>query len=133
MIASPLHGHRYFRKRFSLVTFVVMLLAPVLLFAQIVAPDNDALTELDRVINDYLDEANIPGALVAVATRGEIIHLKTYGMANVELAVPVSENTVFEIGSISKQFVAAAVMLLVEEGKLGLDDGLRAGYRVVLQ
>lgn len=115
------------------MTFVVILLAPVLAFAQIVAPDNDALIELDSVINDYLDENNIPGALVAVATRGEIIHLKTYGMANVELAVPVSENTVFEIGSISKQFVAAAVMLLVEEGKLGLDDGLRAGHRVVLQ
>ena len=124
MIASPLNRHRYFRKRFSLVTFVVILLAPVLVFAQIVAPDNDALTELDSVINDYLEEANIPGALVAVATRGEIIHLKTYGMANVELAVPVSENTVFEIGSISKQFVAAAVMLLVEEGKLGLDDAI---------
>ena len=43
-------------------------------------------------------------------------------MANVELSVPVSDDTVFEIGSISKQFVSAAVMLLVQENRLGLDD-----------
>jgi CubicO group peptidase (beta-lactamase class C family) len=76
------------------------------------------------VINDYLDESNTPGALVAVASRGQIIHLQTYGMANVELAVPVSKDSVFEIGSISKQFVATAVMLLVEEGRLGLEDAI---------
>jgi CubicO group peptidase (beta-lactamase class C family) len=69
-----------------------------------------------------LDENNIPGGLVAVASRGRVVHLKPYGLANVELAVPVTDSTVFEIGSISKQFVSAAVMLLVQEDKLGLDD-----------
>jgi CubicO group peptidase (beta-lactamase class C family) len=59
---------------------------------------------------------------VAVASRGRIVHLKAYGLANVELNVPVTDSTVFEIGSISKQFVSAAALLLVEEGKLGLDD-----------
>jgi len=90
--------------------------------AQVVQPSADALAELDRRVEAYLDEANIPGGLVAVASRGRIVHIKPYGLANVELAVAVTDSTVFEIGSISKQFVSAAAMLLVQEGKLGLDD-----------
>jgi CubicO group peptidase (beta-lactamase class C family) len=90
--------------------------------AQLVQPSADALAELDRRIEAYLDENNIPGGLVAVASRGRIVHLKPYGMANVELSVPVTDSTVFEIGSISKQFVSAAVMLLVQEDRLELDD-----------
>jgi CubicO group peptidase (beta-lactamase class C family) len=90
--------------------------------AQIVQPSTDALAELDRRVQAHLDKNNIPGGLVAVASRGRIIHLKTYGMANVELSVPVTDSTVFEIGSISKQFASAAAMLLVQEDKLRLDD-----------
>ena len=77
---------------------------------------------LDRRIKGHMEEFNIPGALVAVASRGEIFHLETYGYANVELSVPVTDSTVFEIGSISKQFVAVATLMNVEEGHLGLDD-----------
>jgi D-alanyl-D-alanine carboxypeptidase len=88
----------------------------------IVHPSADALAELDRRVQDHLKKDNIPGGLVAVASRGRMIHLKTYGMANVELSVPVTDLTVFEVGSISKQFVSAAAMLLVQENKLGLDD-----------
>lgn len=50
--------------------------------------------------------------------------MRSYGVANVELNTPVTEDTVFEIGSLTKQFTAAAVMMLVEEGKIGLDDAL---------
>jgi CubicO group peptidase (beta-lactamase class C family) len=102
------------RQRRSIVRFA--------LFSQIVGPSDEALAKLDETIQNYFEEHNVPGGLVAVASRGEIIHLRTYGMANVELAVPVSDQSVFEIGSISKQFVSAAAMLLVEEGKLDLDD-----------
>jgi D-alanyl-D-alanine carboxypeptidase len=90
--------------------------------AQIIQPSAESLAELDQQIKTYLNENNIPGGLVAVASRGKIIHLGKYGMANVELSVPVTDCTVFEIGSISKQFVSAAAMLLVQENKLGLDD-----------
>lgn len=90
--------------------------------AQLVEPGPEALAELDRYIENYLAANNVPGALVAVASRGRILHLATYGLANVELSVPVSEQTVFEIGSISKQFVAATAMMLVEEKSLSLDD-----------
>jgi len=124
MIASPQQRNRFFRSPVSLLIAGILSLGPAIATAQLVVPDEAALALLASEIGDYLEESNIPGALVAVASRGEIIHLQTYGMANVELAVPVSENSVFEIGSISKQFVAAAVMLLVEEGKLGLDDAI---------
>lgn len=85
-------------------------------------PSQDKLDALDKQVEEFLVTQNVPGGLVALASKGEILHIKPYGMANVELSVPVSEKTVFEIGSISKQFVAAAALLLVEEGKLTLND-----------
>lgn len=92
------------------------------LSAQRVVPTADALAELDARIEAEMSGNNIPGVLIGVASRGRLVHVKAYGLANVELRVPVSDSTVFEIGSISKQFVAAAVMLLAQDGRLGLDD-----------
>ncbi len=88
----------------------------------VVEPSPEALETLDRRVRGHMATFNIPGAVVAVASRGEILHLETYGYANVELSVPVSDSSVFEIGSISKQFVAVATLMNVEEGKLSLDD-----------
>jgi CubicO group peptidase (beta-lactamase class C family) len=92
------------------------------LSAQATSPSAAELAEMNRRIQAEMAERNIPGVLVGVASRGRLVHTQSYGLANVELRVPVSDSTVFEIGSISKQFVAAAVMLLVEDGRLGLDD-----------
>lgn len=64
----------------------------------------------------------IPGFSLAVIRNGKIAILKSYGLASVEHWIPVKPNTVFQSGSIAKQFTAAAVMILVEEGKLSLDD-----------
>ncbi|MCC3860204.1 serine hydrolase domain-containing protein [Pseudemcibacter aquimaris] len=85
-------------------------------------PGQANLREMDREIRKYMRDNNIPGGLVAVAKGGKLDFVRTYGKSNVELDVDVDENHVFEIGSISKQFVAAAAMLQVEEGKLNLDD-----------
>jgi D-alanyl-D-alanine carboxypeptidase len=90
--------------------------------AQLETPSSKKLADMDNFITSHMEKNNIPGVLVAVASRGKILHLNTYGMANVELSVPVADNSVFEIGSISKQFVSVAAMLLVEEKKLDLDD-----------
>jgi D-alanyl-D-alanine carboxypeptidase len=90
--------------------------------AQVVQPTGDQLAIMDERIREAMNESNIPGVLIGVASRGRLLHTHSYGMADVELRVPVSDSTVFEIGSISKQFVAAATMLLVEEGRVGLDD-----------
>ncbi len=67
-------------------------------------------------------ERHFAGAAIAVIKENKIVKAQGYGLANVELNVPVSKETVFEIGSVSKQITAAAVMLLVEEGKINLDE-----------
>ncbi len=121
MVGSPRQRNRPGRIG-AVLTATLLVFGAAAASAQIVQPSAEALAELDRLVRAHLDENNIPGGLVALASRGHIVHLKPYGMANVELSVPVSDRTVFEIGSISKQFVSAAVLLLVEDEKLGLDD-----------
>ena len=90
--------------------------------AQIASPNEAALQEMDRRIQAEMTSQNIPGVAIGVAARGRLLHVGTYGLADVELNVPVMDSTLFEIGSISKQFASAAAMLLVQEGRLGLDD-----------
>lgn len=110
----------------TVLALVAILAASALspLAAQLVQPTADQLATMDARIRSAMAEANIPGVLIGVVSRGRLLHTQGYGMANVELSVPVSDSTVFEIGSISKQFVAAATMLLVEEGRVGLDDSI---------
>jgi D-alanyl-D-alanine carboxypeptidase len=79
---------------------------------------------VDDYVREQMRRRHIPGLALAVVRDGKLIKERGYGLANVELNVPVTPETVFEIGSITKQITAAAVMLLVEEGKVGLDDPL---------
>jgi len=71
---------------------------------------------------------SIPGIAVAVVRGGDVLVAKGYGLANVEHGVPVKPGTVFESASVGKQFTAALVMLLAEEGKLSLDDAITSFY-----
>ncbi len=68
---------------------------------------------------------HIPGVSLAVVRDGQIIKARGYGFANVELNAPATKATVYEIGSNTKQFTATAIMMLVEQGKVRLDDGIR--------
>jgi len=67
---------------------------------------------------------HIPGVALLVSRAGKIVQAEGFGLANVELQVPVKPETIFQSGSVGKQFTATAVMMLVEEGKVGLDDPL---------
>lgn len=78
--------------------------------------------EVDKVVVAEMQRQKIPGVAVAVIRNGKVIKEKGYGLANVELNVPVTSETAFKIGSISKPIIAIGVMKLVEEGKIGLDD-----------
>ncbi|HJY30451.1 MAG TPA: serine hydrolase domain-containing protein [Pyrinomonadaceae bacterium] len=78
--------------------------------------------KIDRVIKQQMDANKIPGVSLAVIRNGKIVLLKSYGLANVEHHVPVRPETIFQSGSIGKQFTAAAIMILVQEHKLSLDD-----------
>ena len=66
-----------------------------------------------------------PGCAVGVAMRGKPVLMKAYGMADLEHNVPNTPDTVFESGSVAKQFTAMAIMLLVQDGRLSLDDQVR--------
>jgi CubicO group peptidase (beta-lactamase class C family) len=79
---------------------------------------------IDRYVNAELARERIPGAEVGVYRDGHAILLQGYGRANVELDVPVTPATLMQSGSVGKQFAATAVMMLVEEGKVGLDDSI---------
>lgn len=81
-----------------------------------------AVEKIDAVVTAELKKQQIPGAAVAVVHKGKEVVAKGYGEANVEHAVPVTADTVFQSGSVGKQFTAAAVMLLAERKKLALDD-----------
>ena len=71
-----------------------------------------------------LNSGHVAGVAVAVLRDGKLVFAKGYGRANLELAAPVSTKTVFRIGSLTKQFTAAGVLLLAEQGKLKIDDKL---------
>ena len=79
---------------------------------------------VDQYMQGQLVAQRIPGATVVVVKEDQVIYARGYGYANLENALPVKAEDRFEIGSITKSFAATAIMLLVEEGKMSLDDKL---------
>jgi D-alanyl-D-alanine carboxypeptidase len=77
--------------------------------------------QVDDFIKAEMQKREIPGLALAIAKNGEL-RTTAYGVANLEWKIPATPETVFEIGSVTKQFTAAAIMLLVQEGKLALND-----------
>jgi CubicO group peptidase (beta-lactamase class C family) len=78
-------------------------------------------SRVDAIFADYAKPGS-PGCALAVVQDGRIVHEKGYGLASVEHGVPITPKTVFDIGSTSKQITAASILLLVQDGKLSLDD-----------
>lgn len=79
----------------------------------------------DDIVNEAMSKWGTPGVSVAVIQNGKVVKLKGYGYANLEHKVKVTPNTIFQSGSVGKQFTASLVMKLVEDGKIGLDDSIR--------
>jgi D-alanyl-D-alanine carboxypeptidase len=77
---------------------------------------------VDDLVKSEMAKHQIPGLTLKVTQHGKETKTAAYGFANLEWSVPATPETVFEIGSVTKQFTAACIMLLVEEGKLSLDD-----------
>lgn len=77
---------------------------------------------VDDYVRSQLGPRHLPGVSLAVIRDGKIVKAAGYGLASLELNAPATERTVYEIGSISKQFAADAILLLAEDGKLSLDD-----------
>jgi len=77
---------------------------------------------IDTFIMQQMKQQGIPGLSIGIVKNGKVIKAKGYGLANLELNVPVSERSIYKIGSLSKQFIAAAIMKLQEDRLLTLSD-----------
>ncbi|MGW4599736.1 serine hydrolase domain-containing protein [Streptomyces sp. NPDC004457] len=86
--------------------------------------DAEALDRLDRHFAEHVDAGRLPGCLVAVARGGRVAHLTTYGLRDVAAGLPVEPDTLWRIYSMTKPVTAVAVLLLVQDGRLSLDDPL---------
>jgi CubicO group peptidase (beta-lactamase class C family) len=100
------------------------LLLPAAVLAQQAPDANPVAARVDAVFADY-DKPDSPGCALGVYKDGAIVYSRGYGMADLERGVPITPRTVFDIGSTSKQFSAAAIVLLAQDGKLTLDDDVR--------
>ena len=83
----------------------------------------DQAAQVDAIFTEW-DKPDSPGASIGIIKDGQLIYGRGYGLANMEYGIPNATNSVFRIGSTSKQYTAACIVLLAQEGKLSLDDTL---------
>ncbi len=102
------------------ITLIIFLLAAVLgkSYGQHIA------AKMDSILSSHF-ASNAPGVAALVAQKGNVIYRSARGMASLELNVPMAPGHVFRIGSITKQFTAIAILKLVDEGRLSLNDDIR--------
>jgi CubicO group peptidase (beta-lactamase class C family) len=101
---------------------IVLALAAKAAFAQSSAARD--LAAIRAIVEAPIKAGKVAGASVVVARQGQTILSQTFGQADLELDVPMPADASFEIGSVTKQFTAASILLLAERGKLALDDEL---------
>lgn len=106
------------------VQLIIQIICLLILFSVVHAQSPATADAVSDYVNAEMQRQHIPGLSLLVIRAGKIIKAEGFGLANVELQVPVKPETIFQSGSVGKQFTATAVMMLVEEGKVGLDDKL---------
>jgi CubicO group peptidase (beta-lactamase class C family) len=123
----------------TLLPFV--LVAPVALVGQAAdSLDLAVKVRIDRIATQVLSQTGVPSASLAVVKDGKVVFAQAYGKSRLAPSVAATPDMRYSIGSISKQFTAAAILLLQEEGKLNLDDpldkyvtGLTRGHEVIIR
>jgi D-alanyl-D-alanine carboxypeptidase len=88
------------------------------------APDPALSARIDRIAQQVLSQTGVPSASVAIVKSGKLVYTHAYGNARLQPPTPATPDMRYSIGSISKQFTAAAILLLQEDGKLSLDDAV---------
>jgi CubicO group peptidase (beta-lactamase class C family) len=108
----------------SLVCIAIALASTVASGQQIQTASSALAPRVDRVFAAY-DRTDSPGCAVGIGRDGQTLYTHGYGEANLEYDVPITASSIFESGSVAKQFTAAAIVLLAQDGKLSLDDDIR--------
>src|SRR5882672_8266503 len=96
--------------------------APAAPAAESAKRDGQLESRVDALAKDFLGKPGAVGLSIAVARKGEMLLAKGYGLADAEFDVKADAETMFRIGSITKQFTSAAILRCVERGQLALDD-----------
>ena len=104
-----------------LILAVLLTLASVPVFANEALPA-DLAAKIDKIANDALAKSGVPSASVAVVRDGKLAYAKAYGHERLDPETPATSAMRYSIGSISKEFTAAAILMLQQQGKLNLDD-----------
>ncbi|GAB3992146.1 serine hydrolase domain-containing protein [Spirosoma daeguense] len=83
---------------------------------------------VDAIVQKHIQGKHIPGVSIAVVQKGNVVLAKGYGIANLELNIAASPQSVYAIASVSKHLIASGIMILAQEGKLKLDDDIHKYY-----
>jgi CubicO group peptidase (beta-lactamase class C family) len=113
--------------RIVLVLFVTAIAGAPVVHAQTPPAREPAAADIDKFFSRWATQRS-PGCALGVSRDARVVLSRAYGMANLEYGVPNTPETIFESGSVAKQFTAASVVLLAREGKLSLDDDIRRHF-----
>ena len=102
----------------SIPTLILILITSI----SVQAETSDLSKKIDSLFGDRSEK---PGCAVGVIENGEYIHSEGYGLANLEHEIPIGKDTIFRIGSVSKQFTTMAIAILEEKGQLSFDDEMK--------
>ncbi|HTE34730.1 MAG TPA: serine hydrolase domain-containing protein, partial [Chryseolinea sp.] len=100
-------------------TFIISLFLTLFLLPLVTVAQQDSI---DIFIGNEMKQQGIVGLSIGIVKNGKVVKAKGYGQANIELDIPASAKTAYKIAPISKQFIAAAIMKLAQEGKLKVSD-----------
>ena len=137
-----MHDLKAFLRNYRVAAAVVVLFAAVALASAQTGPllPADSRSSIDEIAKNALATTGVPSASIAVVKGGKIVYLQAYGDARLEPKLAATPEMQYSVGSISKQFTAAAILLLQEQGKLTLDDpvskyvpGLTRGNEVTIR
>lgn len=119
--AQPVRGHMWHRWIGAAATAAVLAIAPQAAAAA-EGLSSAAIAKIEAAARQFINHGCAPGVSVAVVRDGHVLFAKAYGTENLETGTPATSATVFRIGSITKEFTAAAIMLLAQNRKLSIDD-----------
>jgi D-alanyl-D-alanine carboxypeptidase len=130
-----------FRNTVRIALFALIATFPFALAAQTVNTIDSSLRDrIDRIAHQVLEQTGVPSASVAIVQHGKLVYTHAYGDAHLQPRIPATPDMRYSIGSISKQFTAAGILLLQQQGKLSLDDpvgkylpGLTRGDEVTIR